>query len=1093
MEAKLQSQQMQYPQFIQNKPCGIDKLDGGSQERLAKTIARHFWQNDSLDEDNALSRIIGIEGIWGSGKSNVVKMLEKELSDNYYFFEYDAWGHQEDLQRRSILELLTSKLINDGILSGDTTIRIKGGGEKTVSWAEKLKYLLARKTETVTEKYPLISNGMVAAFLVAVLTPIFTFIAYAIKPTPSTWWFSLLSIVIAALPVIVASCIWWRKHRKDPQKYGWSYLLAIYQDKIENDVCYETLSEDEPTVCEFKAWMQDISDFIKKEGQQKLVLVFDNMDRLPAEKVKELWSSIHTFFADSGFENVWAVIPFDESHLACAFGDESDEQTKQLTRYFINKTFPIVYRVAPPVITDYRSIVDKFFVEAFGAENNDTAETINRIFRLTNPNANVREIISFINEMVALKQEWGDTISMINIALFCLKKTKILENPVEQILSGDYLKGIQTIINNDLQTQREIAALVYGVDVEHARQIPLKKYIEECINGDGDHDINRYAESNKQFDIVLDEVAKEMDNALVDKIIHCLHTLTRKNDNILHIWQRIAQIKLKEPIGKQEFPVEYQKLLLHLEPENQNHIISKLYEKIISFHDFNGADYFHVLNNIDWFIAQNTLSFDLLSLLEEKEVEPQTFIDYIRAANETPDAYRNNSSTKAYLTYLVTTNPETLDSYLAQLLPDNFNHSDLIATLKDNPTYSFPTLLQTIVNCINNKNIKRNNIGEIFTAYRLLSSAEERPLSAKLDSNTIDQLYSELKTGEHNIKESGYYDLAAMQLAQGRSISLINGGEAKYIAEIMDYYANYGDMLTKSIGLNIPLLNDILQYMVNHKLGYRLSLTAILPQFESIKNKINVTAETFIDHLTKWADDLSNDITKENINHLIPDASFYELTTRINNTLTDHINQIAIEALSEINVDTLYNQRASHTFYWFITAKFLLSKIESLPDNLTEFGKKILKDIAAGSQDSTQLPEYLKDIIEKLDIRKTKSTITDIRNDFCAGRHSISPQKFRFFESFFRLYGNITSDTVIKDVVDKIVKPVIADPTCRTLILQNDAFYIELINKSGDDAFELKQNFEKSIAGNINTDEKIIEFAKKIGIEFTQKETNNNK
>ena len=156
METKLQSQQMQYPRFIQNKPSGIDKLDGGSQERLAKTIARHFRQNDSLNDDNALPRIIGIEGIWGSGKSNVVKMLEKELSDNYYFFEYDAWGHQEDLQRRSILELLTSKLINDGILFGDTTIRIKGGGEKTVSWAEKLKYLLARKTETVTEKYPLI-------------------------------------------------------------------------------------------------------------------------------------------------------------------------------------------------------------------------------------------------------------------------------------------------------------------------------------------------------------------------------------------------------------------------------------------------------------------------------------------------------------------------------------------------------------------------------------------------------------------------------------------------------------------------------------------------------------------------------------------------------------------------------------------------------------------------------------------------------------------------------------------------------------------------------------------------------------------------
>ena len=129
-------------------------------------------------------------------------------------------------------------------------------------------------------------------------------------------------------------------------------MLAIYQDKVEKDVCYETLSEDEPTVYEFKTWMQDISDFIKEKGQRKLVLVFDNMDRLPAEKVKELWSSIHTFFADSGFENVWAVIPFDETHLACAFGDETDEQTKQLTKYFINKTFPIVYRVAPNASTN---------------------------------------------------------------------------------------------------------------------------------------------------------------------------------------------------------------------------------------------------------------------------------------------------------------------------------------------------------------------------------------------------------------------------------------------------------------------------------------------------------------------------------------------------------------------------------------------------------------------------------------------------------------------------------------------------------------------------------------------------------------------
>ena len=37
----------------------------------------------------------------------------------------------------------------------------------------------------------------------------------------------------------------------------------------------------------------------------------------------------------------------------------------------------------------------------------------------------------------------------------------------------------------------------------------------------------------------------------------------------------------------------------------------------------------------------------------------------------------------------------------------------------------------------------------------------------------------------------------------------------------MDYYVDHGDLLVNSVGWNIPLLNETLQYMVNHKLGYR--------------------------------------------------------------------------------------------------------------------------------------------------------------------------------------------------------------------------------------------------------------------------------
>ena len=308
--------------------------------------------------------------------------------------------------------------------------------------------------------------------------------------------------------------------------------------------------------------------------------------------------------------------------------------------------------------------------------------------------------------------------------------------------------------------------------------------------------------------------------------------------------------------------------------------------------------------------------------------------------------------------------------------------------------------MQAITNCIDEQNVNKDNIGAIFTTYRLLASDEERPLPVTLDSTYINQLHSELETDGRNIKESGYYDLVAMQLAHGHSVSLIEGGDIKYVAELMDYYVDHGDLLVNSVGWNIPLLNETLQYMVNHKLGYKLLLSDILPQFEDIKNRIGVTDEVFIEHLAEWNTDLDKYITKNNIKDVIPDASFYDLTTKISNVLTDHINKIAFEALSEISVDTLYAQRTAHTsYYWFVAIKHLLAKIKSLPDNLTEFGKKILMDIASGTQSLNPFPNCFKNIVERLDKRKIKSTVTDIRNDFCIGKKDYQCNKVSIFRN----------------------------------------------------------------------------------------------
>lgn len=1057
--------EIEYPRFIPTTPSGIDKFEGGSQKRLSETIAQHFQKNDLLGE-NALPRIIGIEGEWGSGKSNVVKMLREQLKGKYYFFEYDAWGHQEDLQRRSILELLTQELVKNNFLVGETIVEFKNGEKEKVTWPDKLKYLLARKSEAESLTYPRVSEGMVAAFLVTILTPVFTYIAYAIKPANTTW----ISIVIALFPVICSLFVWVLACIFGKRKYGLSYLLAIYQGEVKRNRTYEVLNVDEPTVYEFKKWMQDISDYIETNNAPKLVIVFDNMDRLPSEKVKELWSSIHTFFADGGFKNIWAIIPFDEKHLSCAFGNEKEDNSfaREVTKLFIKKTFPIVYRVAPPVITDYKIVFDKLFVEAFGTSVDfDSRETINRVFRIEKPSTNVRDIISFINEMVALKQEWGKSISIENIALFCLEKEQILNNPVNEILSGSYLLNTNSIIDNCIQLQREMAALVYGVEVEYAQQIPLTRYIEYCINGKPGYDINQYAESNAHFDIVLDEVEKNMD---IDKCICCLNKLTRKNERISSIWRDLARKKLAVPIEKQEFSMEYKALLLHLDSDMQNIIISRLYQEILHFTNFKGAYYFNALYEMDQFIKENGLSCDFMSIIQEKEVNPTTFIEFVRAANKEQIVFSDHEDTIMCDGYHIKTNLESLDDYLSKL---KFNHTDVLSAIKKNSSYEFPKLLNVVTNLVKEQRVNKDNAGVIFASYRILAPLEEMPLGATLKPTLINQIHSELESDGKDIQHSGYYDFVAMKIANNQPVTLISGGEIKYVADVIDCYINYGDLLKQSLSSNDQILKDLLKYMIENHLGFKISFPSIFRYFDEIRRKIEVTEEALLENLCEWD---SKSINKGNIKICIPNASFYEVTTRIDTPLSKHINQVAVEVLSEESVDSLYSQRMNLKDYWIVVISYLLDKMDSLPDNLVEFCKKIFRNIASGSQDPVQLPDYLKAMINKLDNRGIISTIIDIRNRFCNGVQAINPTKFQFFESYFRLYGSLIETAV--SVVNQIMLPVIEDEACRSLIIQHQDFYINLINKVGDSSFEIKKRFREMITPDSSSE--LVDFVETI-------------
>jgi len=87
----------------------VDEDAFGGHRRIAMALI------DLIRRENG-GKAIALEGSWGSGKSSVIRMLEKEISasddvrgdDDTNVLVFDAWSHEGDPLRRVFLEELTS-------------------------------------------------------------------------------------------------------------------------------------------------------------------------------------------------------------------------------------------------------------------------------------------------------------------------------------------------------------------------------------------------------------------------------------------------------------------------------------------------------------------------------------------------------------------------------------------------------------------------------------------------------------------------------------------------------------------------------------------------------------------------------------------------------------------------------------------------------------------------------------------------------------------------------------------------------------------------------------------------------------------------
>lgn len=453
----------------------------GPHRDLAKAIAELVESEDG-------GKAIALEGGWGSGKSSVVLMLKTQLEGDHpesastRVHVFDAWSHEGDPLRRVFLEHLTR------VCTSDLDTKAKKRWED-----RQKKEITGRKRETdqtttpiLKSRWPILFLAILAAYPVAIVA-----LSRLFREDMNSWFFLLFVVaaVIALLPMFLLVGLFFYSRSETEEKLKKAgRLIALWSKKIDETTTTTAHENFGPTSIEFQAYFSDLLSEYLEDSKKRLILVLDNLDRVPVSTARKLWVTLRVF-ADccensnaDWSKRVWFVVPYDPSAVRRIWDDAEElkndppdqragkrelieqdagaqKQVAQpvpprLSAAFLDKTFQIRFDVPPLLLADWKAYLEALLVQAFG-EGEVSSDEGHRVYWLSRTMTQEkkrpptpRHLILYVNDIGALKRRFGGIFPLDHLALYAILRRNghdvrlwLLEEPEDRKRFASLLGG----------------------------------------------------------------------------------------------------------------------------------------------------------------------------------------------------------------------------------------------------------------------------------------------------------------------------------------------------------------------------------------------------------------------------------------------------------------------------------------------------------------------------------------------------------------------------------------------------------------------------------------------------------------------------